>query len=208
MSEIFKFNLIRKISSCLSIKKVPNLLNFQMSPWIHPQPLCECLKTYWYLVWIRLEWNNILCHWDNDVLSLTLQGNYIRLAHSPLYFSISSHLIFSLGFFREKWNEWRDYYFSSTSLESRHLKLSLTESIPSFLLSDLPSLHKFPEHVMKPRRLVLGWNSCSRSKEPLILNVSIMAPVQSYQRAQPSAYLSGKAFLWPTEHNSDKIHSF
>lgn len=70
--------------------------------------------------------------------------------------------------------------YSSTSLEKQSFKtISLTENILLFLLSDLLSFYKFPEHAMKPWRLVSDETAAPGRKEPLILKIFTIAPGQS-----------------------------
>ena len=88
-------------------------------------------------------------HWESDDPSLAQQKKkknkerkkkWVYSACWLFYFSIMSHFTFYLAFFREKWNEWRNYYFSSTSLEKQTFKtVSLTRSI-CLLLSNLQTL--------------------------------------------------------------------
>ena len=79
-------------------------------------------------------------HWKRDRPMQIKEWEYLPCC--PFYFSITSYFIFYLGFFREKLHEWRNYYFSSTSLEKQTFKsVILIKSIPLLLLSDLLSLY-------------------------------------------------------------------
>ena len=146
LSENLKFNLICKFSSCLSVK-------YQICKTF--RCLTKFTRMHSVSVWtltgymdVQMKQKESSPHWESDGLSLTHQKKKKKerketRVYSACWlfcFSIMSHFTFYLAFFREKWNEWRNFYFSSTSLEKQTFKtVSLTGSI-CLLLSNLQTL--------------------------------------------------------------------